>query len=242
MTISLALIAKEPASGRAKTRLAATLGARNARRLAEAMLLDSAEALATLGATVGAAGPVPRSARRGPAPSIARRSRPVRDGRCRPDGSLGHRLAQLSDRELGDGASACVIAAADSPFAIEPAILDCVPVTQDEVVLAPCADGGYWAVGLARPAPMIFDVPMSTASVVRATIESARAAGRSVRLLPDSLDLDLVSDLERAARSGVLGNAPRTAAAWAEIAPHAGDRASRWSAGPHGASRAPSPG
>lgn len=241
MTISLALIAKEPASGRAKTRLAATLGARNARRLAEAMLLDSAEALQR------SAPPWARLVLYHDPPDAAQRLRslgvPDRFAMvAQPDGSLGHRLAQLSDRELGDGASACVIAAADSPFAIEPAILDCVPVTQDEVVLAPCADGGYWAVGLARPAPMIFDVPMSTASVVRATIESARAAGRSVRLLPDSLDLDLVSDLERAARSGVLGNAPRTAAAWAEIAPHAGDRASRWSAGPHGASRAPSPG
>ncbi len=215
MTVTLALIVKEPTSGRAKTRLAATLGARQARDLAEAMLLDSVEALDR------ATSRVPRLVLYHDPPDAAARLRslgvPERFVMVpQVDGTLGHRLAHLAGAELGSGASACVIAAADSPFALVPAILDCIPRTRDEVVLAPCEDGGYWAVGLARTAP-IFDVPMGTADVIDATVSSARAAGRPVRLLPATLDIDVESDLERAARSGLLGGAPRTAAAWAGI-------------------------
>lgn len=215
MTVTFALIVKEPASGRAKTRLAATLGVHSAMDLAEAMLLDSAEALDR------AAPPLSRLVVYHDPPDAAGRIRslgiPERFVMVpQVDGTLGQRLAHLVGAELQSGASACVIAAADSPFALTPAILDCVPRTGDEVVLAPCEDGGYWAVGLSRRAP-IFDVPMSTADVVQATITSAHLAGRPVRLLPASLDIDVESDLERAARDGLLEGTPRTAATWAAI-------------------------
>ena len=215
MTVTLALIAKEPASGRAKTRLAATLGARHARALAEAMLLDSAEALDRT------APPNFRIVLYHDPPDAAPRLRslgvPERFAMVpQVDGTLGDRLGHLAGAETGNGASACVIAAADSPFAIDTAILDCIPRTPQEVVLAPCEDGGYWAVGLSRPAP-IFDVTMSTADVVAATVARARSASRPVRLLPPSLDIDVEADLEEAAGRGLLADAPRTAAAWARI-------------------------
>ena len=215
MTSTFALIAKEPASGRAKTRLARVLGPARAVELAEAMLLDAADSLA-------AAAPVdarlvlyhdpPDAAERLRGLGLPARYRLV----GQPPGSLGTRLAALAAAELARGATACVIAATDSPFALRD-VQDCVPTSRDEVVLAPCADGGYWAIGLARPSRLT-DVPMPAPDVLGATMARARDDGFRVRLLPATLDLDEVADLERADADGLLARAPRTAAAWAAAA------------------------
>ena len=211
MTVTLALIAKEPGAARAKTRLAATLGEPAAERLARALLLDSVAALAAA---------APRAARLVLAhdppdaePRLRALGVPPRFD-CVPQGpgTLGDRLERLLGSELERGATACVIAAADSPFALG-SIGECVPRQRDEIVLAPCRDGGYWAVGAARPAP-IFAVPMSTDDVLAETIALAEGAGFRVRLLPSTLDIDTESDLEAAAAEDLLARAPRTAAEW----------------------------
>ena len=126
MTITFALIAKEPASGRAKTRLAATLGAPGARQLAEAMLLDSVHALDRAtpdGARLVLYHDPPDAAGRLRSLGVPRRLAMV----PQVEGTLGDRLAHLAGAEFGSGASCCVIAAADSPFALAPGDLDCVP-------------------------------------------------------------------------------------------------------------------
>ena len=214
MTVTLALIAKEPGGARAKTRLAATLGDATAERLARALLLDSVTALAGAaprGARLVLAHDPPDAAPRLRALGIPSRFALVAQGA----GSLGDRLEHLMVDELRRGASACVIAATDSPFALG-SIGDCVPRHRDEIVLAPCHDGGYWAVAASRPVP-IFAIPMSTDDVLTETIAQAEAAGFGVRLLPATLDIDTESDLEAAAAEGLLELAPRTAAAWREI-------------------------
>ena len=137
---------------------------------------------------------------------------------AQPTGTLGDRLAFLSAQELAQGASACVIAATDSPFVLDPFVLHCLPASPEEIVLAPCLDGGYWAVGLARPAPAIFDVEMSTADVLGETVRRGRSLGRPVRLLEPMLDIDHPGDLERAEATGLLARSPRTERAWAQLA------------------------
>ncbi len=127
-------------------------------------------------------------------------------------GTLGERLERLLGNELRGGAYACVIAAADSPFALG-AIADCLPRHAREIVLAACRDGGYWAVGAARPVP-IFAVPMSTANVLEDSVTAGRAAGYAVRVLAPALDIDVEGDLETAAAEGLLAYAPRTEAEW----------------------------
>ena len=146
MTITFALIAKEPASGRAKTRLAATLGVPGARQLAEAMLLSTPSTRSTAPPLTAPASfliTIRPTRRAGGSLGVPRRLAMV----PQVEGTLGDRLAHLAGAELGSGASCCVIAAADSPFALAPAILDCVPRSRDEVVLAPCEDAvatGQW--------------------------------------------------------------------------------------------------
>ncbi|HEY3613364.1 MAG TPA: DUF2064 domain-containing protein [Gaiellales bacterium] len=211
MTVTLALIAKEPGVVRAKTRLAATLGDEAAERFALALLLDSVAALAAaapLAARLVLAHDPPDAAPRLRALGVPARFDCVAQGH----GTLGDRLARLMADELAGGATACVIAATDSPFALG-AIADCVPRRRDEIVLAPCRDGGYWAVGAARTAP-IFAVPMSTDDVLEETIAAAVACGCTVRLLPPTLDIDTECDLEAAAAENLLMHAPRTAAEW----------------------------
>lgn len=217
MSVSFALIAKEPAAGRAKTRLAATVGRAAAQDIAEAMLLDSAAALAVV---------APADARLvlyhdppDAADRLAGLGVPERFAfRRQATGSLGDRLARIVRSELAAGASACVVAATDSPFAIGAMVLECVPRCRDEVVLAPCEDGGYWAVGVARTA-RIFDVEMSTRDVLAATAVRVRAARRHLRLLAQTLDIDAEADLHEASGRGILDRAPRTAAVWADVHP-----------------------
>jgi hypothetical protein len=64
-----------------------------------------------------------------------------------------------------------------------------------DVVLGPCEDGGYYAIGLREPHPTLFDVTMSTPHVVEDTLAQAEAAGLRVSLLPHGRDVDTPADL-----------------------------------------------
>lgn len=66
-----------------------------------------------------------------------------------------------------------------------------------DVVVGPAADGGYWLLGLRRPAPFLFrDMPWSTDRVLAETCRRVEAAGlRLARLRPLS-DVDTAEDWE----------------------------------------------
>src|SRR5262249_29028177 len=67
-----------------------------------------------------------------------------------------------------------------------------------DVSLGPCDDGGYYLIGLKRPAPNLFlTVTMSTPTVVADTLARAGAANLKVAMLPTSYDIDYIADLER---------------------------------------------
>ena len=90
-----------------------------------------------------------------------------------------------------------------------------------DLALGPDRGGGYYAVGLARPLPGIFDVTMSTTSVLRETERAAaRRGARSVRLAPLA-DVDLPADLVRLAGElrdpGARARVPRTARVLREL-------------------------
>jgi hypothetical protein len=159
-------------------------------------------------------------------PDAAARLRPIAPQRTRflaqPQGGLGERLAHGSELLLDAGYDACVILAADSPFAIAGIGSDWLPRTPDEIVLGPCADGGYWFVALSRPAA-IFACEMSRDDVLEQTIAAAAGLGRPVRLLDPELDIDTVGDLELADARGLLELAPNTRRVWESArsrAPH----------------------
>jgi glycosyltransferase A (GT-A) superfamily protein (DUF2064 family) len=84
-----------------------------------------------------------------------------------------------------------------------------------DLVLCPDRRGGYVLVGLWRPAPGLFDHPMSTPTVLADTVAKAEALGLRVELLEPSFDLNTTADLRwlREARDrGEAPSCPRTLA------------------------------
>ena len=66
-----------------------------------------------------------------------------------------------------------------------------------ELVLGPAGDGGYYLVGLTRPAPELFrDISWSTDQVLSQTRERAQQAGLRTSLLPVWRDMDTIEDLQ----------------------------------------------
>ena len=66
-----------------------------------------------------------------------------------------------------------------------------------ELVLGPAGDGGYYLVGLTRPAPELFrDISWSTDQVLAQTRERAQQAGLRTSLLPVWRDVDTIEDLQ----------------------------------------------
>jgi glycosyltransferase A (GT-A) superfamily protein (DUF2064 family) len=60
-----------------------------------------------------------------------------------------------------------------------------------DVVLGPCDDGGYYLIGIKKPAPRLLrEVQMSTPTVTADTLAIAKEEGLSVRLLPTWYDVD----------------------------------------------------
>jgi rSAM/selenodomain-associated transferase 1 len=210
---ALAVIAKEPVAGLAKTRLVPALGEAGAARAATAMLAD------TLGA-VRASGADPWLCF---TPAEARE----RLGRLAPGfgllaqaaGDLGDRLAACLADLLAAGAERVAIVGADTPQ-VPPASCRRAFALLDEadVVLGPALDGGYYLVAAKAARPELFvGVPMGTELVLTETLARAARCGLAVALLPPLRDLDRVEDLAAALSAGELDRAPATLAAAVEL-------------------------
>ena len=202
----VALFARAPGGAQVKTRLQPALPRRLAASLYAAVLADSFTAVAACGAhehfVFWADEP-------GQAPSS------FSSGRQR-GASLGERLNAAFDELLGAKVSRALIAGSDAP-SLAAAHLDAAlaALERHDVVLGPATDGGYWAVGLRRPAPAIFrDIPWSTDRVLEVTVARARAAGLTVATAATLADLDTPGDLARlvgrlAAGEGACGTLAR---------------------------------
>lgn len=81
-----------------------------------------------------------------------------------------------------------------------------------DVVLGPCEDGGYYAIGMKENHPTLFDVTMSTRRVADDTLAQAEAAGLRVELLPTWYDVDTPAELERLAAELADAGGERAAA------------------------------
>ncbi|MET8557327.1 DUF2064 domain-containing protein [Streptomyces sp. NPDC004959] len=200
---TLLVIAKEPRAGRVKTRLTPPFTPAQAAALAEASLADTLHTVAAAPATRrvlvldGAPGPwlpsgfdvVPQCA-----------------------GGLDERLAAA----FAACAGPALLIGMDTPQ-VTPALLD-VRLAPGEAVLGPAPDGGFWALGLASPAPaaLLHGVPMSTATTGAVLRARLLAAGLRVRDLPPLRDVDTAADAH-----AVAGEAPRSrfAARLASCAP-----------------------
>jgi rSAM/selenodomain-associated transferase 1 len=210
---AVAVLAKEPVAGQAKTRLAPALGPDGAAAAAAAMLAD------TLAVVQGVAAErwlcfTPDGARQ-------RLAAQAPGFRLLPQsgGDLGERLAACAAALRAAGAERIAIVGADTPhlraawYEAALALLDRV-----DLVLGPALDGGYYLVaGRAPPAELFVGVPMGTDLVLGETLRRAERRRLRVALLPPLRDLDRVEDLRAAMAGGELDASPRTRAVVAAL-------------------------
>jgi rSAM/selenodomain-associated transferase 2 len=83
-----------------------------------------------------------------------------------------------------------------------------------DVVVGPARDGGYYLIGLRRPARDLFHgIPWGTGEVLKRTLDAAAASGRSVILLDPLDDVDRPEDIpvwEQEVREEGLPGEPET--------------------------------
>jgi len=185
-------MARHPVAGRVKTRLAATLGADAACALYRAFVLDLAERLGAMPYAVTWAYTPPDA----PFPEL------LPGAGCRPQRGrdLGERLTGAIGEEFAAGPGPVIAIGADAPHIPAAALAEAAAALAHgaDVVLGPAADGGYYLIGLGRPAPDLFaGIAWGTAGVLEATLARAGAAGLAPHLLPPSFDVDQPADLAR---------------------------------------------
>jgi glycosyltransferase A (GT-A) superfamily protein (DUF2064 family) len=187
---TLLVVAKAPVPGRAKTRIAATVGDSLAAELAAAALLDTLETTAGVGwpVVVALTGDLGEAVR---APEIA----DALGGVCvigqRGDG-LGQRLAHA--HADADGGHGVVQVGMDTPHLTVQDYLDAgALVGRGSRVMGPAADGGWWLLGLPEPgdATALADVGMSVDDTAEQT---ERALGGEVARLRVVRDMDTWHD------------------------------------------------
>lgn len=201
----VAVLAKAPVPGFAKTRLIPVLGESGAAAL-QRRLLDH-----TLRMAVSAAiGPVTLWC----APDTAHAAFTEAHRR------FGVRLASQPTGDLGVRMLAAFEAAAPKTLVLIGT--DCPCLTADdlraataalaagsEAVIAPAEDGGYGLIGATRPIPELFEaMPWSTARVAGLTRERAAAAGLGLAELRTVWDVDTPVDHQRLVASGLLADMP----------------------------------
>ena len=111
---------------------------------------------------------------------------------------LGARMREALVQQLDAGASAAVLIGTDIPS------LPACHITQafdllrtKDVVLGPSTDGGYYLVGVSKPASEIFEeVEWSTPSVLAQTIDRVQGAGYTLGLVPPWFDVDTPDEFD----------------------------------------------
>jgi rSAM/selenodomain-associated transferase 1 len=212
----LVVMARWPAPGRCKSRLAAGTGRRRAAAVQERLTAHTLAAAQGLVALAGADDdrPAPdlvlavdglavRAARRWGASLGAARVR--RQG----PGGLGLRLRRQLRAARGEGARAVVLVGSDLPTLAAAELLDAFrALERTPLVLGPARDGGYWLIGLAGgalidpagAAACLFAgcgeaIAWGSTRVLAQTLAAAEAAGLPWQLLAERADLDRPEDL-----------------------------------------------
>ncbi|KDN76864.1 DUF2064 domain-containing protein [Streptomyces olindensis] len=177
---TLLIIAKEPRPGRVKTRLTPPFTPKEAAELAEAALADTLRAVAATPASRhvlcldGTPGPwLP------------------------PGFDVVRQCAGGLDERLADAFAHCdgpaLLIGMDTPQ-VTPELLT-VDFSDCDAHFGPAEDGGYWALGLARPDPTLLrGVPMSTSMTGAVQRNRLVSAGLRVRDLPRLRDVDTAAD------------------------------------------------
>ena len=197
--VAVAVLAKAPLAGFAKTRLIPVLGADGAAAL-QARLIARAVATAcaagigpvTLWATPDETHPVLQAVADECAVALVRQ--------C--DGDLGARMLAA----LAAARAPALVIGTDCPALTAEHLRTAADILRGgtDAVVVPAEDGGYALIGLRAPEPALFsDMGWSTTSVMDETRRRLERLGMSWQEPVTLWDVDLPADLERLRRTGL---------------------------------------
>ncbi|MDP3811983.1 MAG: TIGR04283 family arsenosugar biosynthesis glycosyltransferase [Hydrogenophaga sp.] len=194
---AVAIMAKAPVAGLAKTRLMSLLGAAGAARAQRGFVLQTlstVRAASTGAVTLWCA------------PDASHRFFRALSDRCgvhalvQADGDLGHRMASAMTHHFNRTPhTPLLIVGTDCPVLTPDHLQQAADALQTcDAVLIPAVDGGYVLIGLRRPVPEVFtEVGWSTPQVMAQTRERLHLAGASWYELPALWDVDEPADWRR---------------------------------------------
>jgi rSAM/selenodomain-associated transferase 1 len=214
MNVALAIMVKQPAPGRVKTRLCPPLTPEQATDLYRCFLLDKMAQVRRIAAATPYLAFTPREAE-----SYFRDLAGETFSQVPQEGNdLGERLNHLSTHLLVAGHPGVVVIDSDTPSLPDRFLAEAVERMADphaDAVFGPAEDGGYYLVGLRRSAPALFQgITWSTPVVLEQTLRAAAGTGLRVHLLPPWYDVDTGKDLGRLTRD-LEGNGTMARHTWA---------------------------
>jgi rSAM/selenodomain-associated transferase 1 len=222
---AMAVMAKAPQPGRAKTRLIPPLTAAQAAALSAAFLRDVTENIVAASCDA----PIQGFAAYAPAGTEALFDGVLAGGitliladgaPTMPPGieGFGRCLLQTIQTLLANGFGSAVVLNSDSPNLPTAILTRCAQLLAapgDRAVLGPADDGGYYLLGLkSAHSHLLSDISWSTANVAQQTRERAREIGLELVELPVWYDVDDASGLERLMRD-LLDSSPSLPAPYA---------------------------
>jgi rSAM/selenodomain-associated transferase 1 len=112
------------------------------------------------------------------------------------EGDLGLRLSRAFQESFDAGAAKVAIIGADCPYLVKKDFQNCwTSLNQNDLVLGPAADGGYWLIGLKQCYPELFrDIPWSSSDVLAQTLARGKGLHLKMDLLRILSDVDNVQD------------------------------------------------
>jgi len=205
---AVAVMAKAPLAGLAKTRLIPALGAHGAARAQRRFALAAADTAWQAAQRMG--GPMLARMHLWAAPSASqrffrawRRASPAAakwHWHDQVQGDLGTRMAAVFAQHLAaEPGLPLLLMGTDCPPLSPGHLLEAARALADhDAVLIPAEDGGYALIGLRRPCAALFEgVDWSTERVLAQTRERLRAAGLRWHELPALWDVDTPDDWQR---------------------------------------------
>lgn len=202
------VVAKSPAPGQAKTRLAAAVGDQAAADIAAAALLDTLDAVAAANVqarVVALTGSLDHASA-----GDEIRSR-LDDFTVVPQrgADFGHRLANAHvDAAEAAGGLPVLQIGMDTPQVTADLIGECArELLAADAVLGMARDGGWWVLGVmdASMADCLRTIPMSRQNTGVVTLAALGDTGIDVSLVPTLADVDTVDDIEPVRRACLPG-------------------------------------
>jgi uncharacterized protein len=234
---AVAMMAKAPRIGDAKTRLAPPLSETEAAALSSCFIRDTADNITAAAQVAPIHGHVAYSPPESETVFRALLPEAIRMLPSRRVG-LGYSLADAVGDLLAAGYGSVCLVNSDSPTLPTSVLIEAAQTllsSGDRVVLGPAEDGGYYCIGLKSPHVRLFeDIAWSTEQVLAQTLERAHEIGLDTAVLPMWYDVDDLASLRRLAQE-LLGSpiqdktrtrfeAPHTAGFLLHLLGNGGDR------------------